>query len=276
MMYLIHKLFSLIDGTMKTPSNYGWFHILSLMLMVLTVIIVAKSVKDNPDRAVKKTLIGFTVVSLTLEIMKQGLFTHVNSAYQWYAFPFQFCSTPMYIALLSLIVNHRKVKEAFYSFLAFYGLSGGLVVMLYPNDVYIDLIMIDIQTMMHHGGMVVVGCTLIFADKVKFNFSSLLKASFVFLGLVAIAFVLNISAFNAGLTSFNMFYISPYIANHLPILSTIYQTQPYIVFFLCYILGFGLAAFIMQKMGSGLNNLFSLFNTKRSPEKTRLLSDSNA
>ena len=56
MMYLIHKLFSLIDGTMKTPSNYGWFHILSLMLMVLTVIIVAKSVKDNPDRAVKKIL----------------------------------------------------------------------------------------------------------------------------------------------------------------------------------------------------------------------------
>lgn len=177
---------------------------------------------------------------------------------------------------MSLILKNQKVKEAFYSFLAFYGLFGGLVVMLYPNDVFIDLVMINIQTMIHHGGMIVVGCTLMLAQKVSFRFAGLFKASMVFFGLLVIALIMDIVCFKAGLTSFNMFYISPYIPNHLPILSTIYQTQPYIVFFLCYILGFGLAAFIMQKMGSGLNNLFSLFNTKRSPEKTRLLSDSNA
>lgn len=91
MMNFIHKLFSLIDWKMETPGNYGWFHILFLMLTVLTVVIIAKSLKDNPDLVVRKTLIGYTVVSLGLKLMKQGLFTHVDSAYQWYAFPFQFC-----------------------------------------------------------------------------------------------------------------------------------------------------------------------------------------
>lgn len=260
MMNLIHKIFSLIDWTMKTPTNYGWFHIMSLIIMIIVVVMIIKSLKGNPDRVVKKTLLGFSVISLTLELMKQGLFTHVASAYQWYAFPFQFCSTPMYISLLCLFVKNQKIKEALYSFLAFYGLFGGLAVMFYPNDVYIDLVMIDIQTMLHHGGMVVVGFTLIFANKVDFKLRSLLKATYVFLGLVASALIFDLIAHKAGFGSFNMFFISPYVSNPFPILSTIHETQPYLVFLIIYIIGFGFAAFLMQKMGYWLNRLYQHFS----------------
>ena len=180
----------------------------------------------------------------------------------------------MYMALLSLILKNQKVKEAFYSFLAFYGLFGGLVVILYPNDVFIDLVMINIQTMIHHGGMIVVGCTMMLAQKVSFRFAGLFKASMVFFGLLVIALIMDIVCFKAGLTSFNMFYISPYIPNHLPILSNIYQTRPYIVFLLGYSVGFVFAAFLMQKMGQGLNSLLRLLGSKSYSEKPGLVTGS--
>ncbi len=270
MMNLIHKVFSLIDWKMNTPTNYGWFHILSIISMILVIFLIAKSIKRNPDKVVKKTLIGFTVITLTLEVMKQGLFTHMESGFQWYIFPFQFCSTPMYISLMCLLIKNQKIKEALYSFLAFYGLFGGFVVMLYPNDVFIDWVMIDIQTMIHHGGMVVLGCTLILANKVKFNFKSLLKATYVFLVLVILALIFDFIAYKAGIDGFNMFFISPYGINHLPVLSIIQQNHHYIVFLLCYVIGFGLAAFIMQKIGYFLNKLYKYLSTYQANKQKKL------
>lgn len=263
MLELIHKIFSLIDWRMKTPNAYGWFHILSIIIMLLLVALLARLARSNPDRVTKKTLVWFTVVTITFEIIKQGLFTHTASEYQWYAFPFQFCSTPMYISLLALVIKNQKIKDALYSFLAFYGFFAGFVVMIYPNDVFVDLLMIDIQTMVHHGGMVVVATALIFTNKVKFDLKSFLKATYVFISLVTIALIANEIVYKAGITTLNMFFISPYGTNHLPILSTIQQTQPYIVFLLCYIVGFGFAAFIMQKIGQGLYNLNNLLYLKK-------------
>ncbi len=144
----------------------------------------------------------------------------------------------------------------------------------YPNDVFIDLVMINIQTMIHHGGMIVVGCTLMLAQKVSFRFAGLFKASMVFFGLLVIALIMDIVCFKAGLTSFNMFYISPYIPNHLPILSNIYQTRPYIVFLLGYSVGFVFEAFLMQKMGQGLNSLLRLLGSKSYSEKPGLVTGS--
>lgn len=263
MLELIHKIFSLIDWKIKTPTSYGWFHILSIIIMLLLVALLTRIARSNPNRVAKKTLVWFTVVTITFEIIKQVLFTHTASEYQWYAFPFQFCSTPMYIALLSLVIKNQKIKDALYSFLAFYGFFAGLIVMIIPNDVFTDLLMIDIQTMVHHGGMVVVATALIFTNKVKIDLKGFLKATCVFISLVTVALIANVIVYKAGITTLNMFFISPYGTNHFPILSTIQQTQPYIVFLLCYIVGFGFAAFIMLKIGQGLYHLNNRLNTKK-------------
>jgi uncharacterized membrane protein YwaF len=159
--------------------------------MISVILFIAKQAKIKPNKTAKRTLLAFSIISVTLELVKQGLFTHVASTYQWYAFPFQFCSTPMYISILALIVKNPMIKEALYSFLAFFGLFGGLIVMIYPGDVFTNLVMINIQTMIHHGGMVVVGATLILAKQVSLDFRSMLKATSVFLGLILVAQVMN-------------------------------------------------------------------------------------
>ncbi|MFA5220594.1 MAG: hypothetical protein WC424_05860 [Bacilli bacterium] len=272
-MDLLHNIFSIIDWVMTTPSHYGLFHIISVIILFIILIIIAKGIKINKEKTVKIILIVFSTLMLLFEIIKQGLFTHVESAYQWYAFPFQFCSTPMYIAPLALIIKNGKLKDALYSFLAFYCLFGGLAVIIYPGDVFTSLVMINIQTMVHHSGMIIMGSVIIMAQMVKFDFKSLLKGTYVFLVLAAIAQLLNYVFYYAEVGTFNMFFISPFGTNDFPILSNIQKNAPYFVFLLSYILGFILVAFIFQKLCLILQKLHYLIHInslKNKEEKPQL------
>lgn len=135
----------------------------------------------------------------------------------------------------------------------------GLSVMFYPGDVFTRTIGINIQTMVCHGGMVVMGIYLWFSKQVKFEFKTILKALSVFCVLVAIALIMNIIYNSTGNTAtFNMFFISPYLPCTLPILNMIYEMVPYPVFLIIYIIGFTLAAFIMLLVAMGINRLVKL------------------
>lgn len=258
-MNIINTIFSTIDWIMSTPNLFGWFHILSLILMIVVIIMIAKAIKKDPDRTVKNAILLFCIITVILELIKQGLFTYVASEYQWYAFPFQFCSTPIYITFLSLIIKNSKIKEALYSFLALFGLFGGLIVMVYPGDVFTDLVIINIQTMVHHAGMVIIGVTLILSKKVSLDYKALIKATIVFLFLLIVAQIMNFVAHYSNIGTFNMFFISPFGTNHLPVLSNIQNNQPYLIFLSSYIIGFVFAAFLIQKVCLLLQNCYITF-----------------
>ncbi|MCK7485244.1 MAG: hypothetical protein MZU97_06565 [Bacillus subtilis] len=64
----------------------------------------------------------------------------------------------MYVALFAGLTKNKKIQQALINFLQGpTGMFAGLAVMLYPNDVFITTIGINIQTMVHHGAMMVVG-----------------------------------------------------------------------------------------------------------------------
>lgn len=251
-MKILDGINSLIDWEMATPKPYGLFHLIAFGLVIIIVFLMYKYLKTNPEVKIRKIIIYFIIMTVGFEIMKQGLFTYEAQDYQWYAFPFQFCSTPMYIALLSVIVKKGKVQNALYSFLGFYGLFAGLIVMISPGDVFTYLVMINIQTMVHHGALAILGFSMVFAKKAKFDFKSFLNATLIFIILVFIALILNIIAHYTIEDTFNMFFISPFGVNHLPILSEIQMTQPYLIFLFAYIFGFSLAIFLIQKIFYGI------------------------
>jgi hypothetical protein len=62
---------------------------------------------------------------------------------------------------------------------------------------------------------------------------------------VAIAAVMNEIAHAAGITPFNMFFISPYEPSSLPVYSLIHSAVPFPVNLMIYVLGFTAAAFIV-------------------------------
>jgi len=135
--------------------------------------------------------------------------------------------------------------------------------MFYPNDVFIETIGINIQTMIHHGLQVLFGVFISVRYLKELGWKFVLRGLPVFVAFLIIAYGLNIGIYHYFQSigkddSFNMFYISPYFDCSLPVLSSIYPKVSYIVFALIYILGFTIIAFIMTYIHVGINQLVSL------------------
>jgi len=94
--------------------------------------------------------------------------------------------------------------------------------------------------------MLVIGVYVLASGRAKLQHKTILKALPVFLTVFLIAFGANFIPNAVGLQeTFNMFFISPYIANHLPVLSTIYANAPYPVFLIAYVVGFTFVAYLV-------------------------------
>lgn len=244
------KFLALLNGQMARPEMYGWFHILSLAIMIGLIVLVCFTCRKLKYKTFKTLCITISLILILFEVYKQLNYSYNPTTdmwnYQWYAFPFQFCSTPMYVLLLVGLTRPGKFQDFLCSFLATFGLFAGIAVMLYPSTVFIETIGINIQTMVHHGLMVVVGVFMLVSGRAKLNHKTLLKAVVVFATLATIAYVGNILFYHFGNgETFNMFFISPYGVCDIPILITIQPLVPHIIFLLAYLLGFSLAAYIV-------------------------------
>lgn len=253
------NLMNFLKSTMTTPMPYGWFHILMLVLTTAFTIFLCIKFRNATDKQVKIILLVLSTVCLFLEAYKQLIFSNLYGYwdYQWYFFPLQFCSTPMFIAFIASFLKEGKVRNFMYSFLATYGMFAGLAVMLYPGDVFRVEIGINIQTMVHHALQITFGAFLLSTKRVKIEQKTILKALPVFVSLVLIALGFNITL-NALGEGVNMFFISPYIACPLPLLSMVYGAVPYPVFLIVYILGFTLCGYIVLMASLGLTKLYKL------------------
>ncbi len=264
-MFSIEAILRFLDARMTTPQMYGWFHILWLVLVVAATVVLCRCFRENAHKYAPRIVLIISVVVALLEIYKQINYTfEVNDAglittdYQWYAFPFQFCSMPMYVGLLTALFRKGKIHDALYAFLATYAVFAGVCVMLYPADVFISVIGINIQTMVCHGAMIVVGTYLLYTDYVKVEHRTVFRAIPVFAVAVAIAAVMNEIAHRSGLLereTFNMFFISPYCAPSLPVYSLVQQVVPFPWCLVIYISVFSLAAYLILLLAMTLKSL---------------------
>lgn len=251
----MEEFMNFLQGRMNTPGLFGWFHIVCLAIMIGICVLIYIFRKKISPKMVNTIILCTGIAIILLEVYKQLVFSfnynggNGNSYwdFQWYAFPFQFCSTPMYIMLLAGILRKGKIHDTLLCYLATYALFAGLVVMAYPGDVFISYIGINIQTMVCHGGMFIIGFLILATRSIKFDFRSILKATIVFVIMLILALLMNIIWHHCSNSdeTFNMFYISPYFPCTLPLVSIIYANAPYAVFLLCYVVGFMLAASVI-------------------------------
>ena len=134
------KILQLLDSKMTTPTNYNWFHIMFIAIVIITTFLLCKYFKDSDKKTFNKIILFSWIIVVVLELYKQFVFSYsitdnnVTWDYQWYAFPFQFCSSPLYVLPFILLVKNEKIKEMFIAFTATFCFFGGLVVYIYPND----------------------------------------------------------------------------------------------------------------------------------------------
>ena len=245
---------------METPLPYGWFHLLWFALSFLALIPLCRYPKNPSDAHVRRVVWITALVVAVLEVYKQINYTFsyengIAADYQWYAFPFQFCSTPMYVGLLAGIIKKGKVHESLCAYLATYAMFAGLSVMVYPTSVFISTIGINIQTMICHGSMITVGIYLFYSGYVPLKHKTILKALPVFAVNVGIAVLLNEIAHATGLLereTFNMFFVSPYCEPHLPVYSLVQGVVPFPLCLVIYIMGFTAAAYLVLLIAMGV------------------------
>lgn len=254
------------DAKMTTPTNYGWFHLLSIALVIAATVFLCTKFKDSSDRSVRKLLFYVWVVMVLLEVYKQLNYalSYENGViswdYAWYAFPYQFCSTPLFALPVIVFMKDGHVRDAFIAFMSFFSLFAGVAVFFYPNDVFISTVGVNIQTMFHHGMQIVLGIFLTVHNRRKLSLEYFARSVAVFGMFVAIAIIMNFAVYHAlvgaGMDdTFNMFYISPYFDCTLPVLSDVYSDVSYPVFIVIYILGFAFVAFLMYLIQSGIAQL---------------------
>lgn len=279
-MNLLEKVIAALSGTMQTPTPYGWFHLLSFSLMIIGAALIIIFLRKTTDKQNKIVLLVFSVTCILFEVYKQLQFSFSADTgvwdYQWYAFPFQFCSTPMIVAFVALFMKKGKVKTSLYSYLATFGLFGGLIVMFVPGDVFVSTIGINIQTMYHHATQVLIGVYLIASKRVKISLKTPFKALPTFLALVAIALTLNITMVNfTNGETFNMFFIGPNFPSSLPVFDQIYQLVPHSVFVMIYIFAFTLGVYLVYLPAVGIKALYTKHKAKKAIEKTAPVAKTN-
>ena len=255
------RLIALLSGKVTMPTSYGWYHFLCLAVTIGLCVLVVLKAKNISDKKFN-LIIGATACALLiLEVYKQLIYSYDGStdswSYEWYAFPFQFCSTPMYVLLLASLLKNGKVKDALCSFSATYGFFAGAAVMFYPGDVFSSFLGINVQTMVHHGAMVVMGVFMYVTGRAKLSHKTVLRALPVFLSLVVLALTANVlyEFFGDPEQTFNMFFISPYYPCTLPVLSLFYGKVPYLIFLAIYVFGFTAAGYVMSLLAMGVNKL---------------------
>lgn len=260
---ILGEILEFLDEDMTTPKPYGWFHLLWLALSILAGVLLCVFLPRGTQQQVRTVVLTTAIIVTLLEVYKQINYSfsyedgQIKGDYQWYIFPWQFCSMPMYVGLLAGGTK-GKLHRALCDFLGSYALFAGLCVMFYPTTVFISTIGINIQTMVCHGSMISVAIYLLYTGYVKAEGRTVLRALPVFLTGVALAAVFNEIASLSGLLeteTFNMFFISPHCEPSLAVYSLVQGAVPYPWCLLFYVGGFTAAAYLVLMLAKLLLKL---------------------
>lgn len=233
----------------RVPRRFGVFHMVSLVVIAALAVLLILFRRRLPrgEVSLRWALVIYGVGLLLLEVGKQIVFSYDPMAgwqYEWSRFPFQFCSTPIYAALVAMCLKDTPLRRSLLCFLATYAPVAGVAVLAYPaGNVFHEILFLDVHTMVWHGGMLLFGLYLWLTGTVTPTLDTARRSAAVFLPLTPVAVALNEAAYAWGFAAgydFNMFYVGRLGRCRIPVLSTIQAECPYPVFVLSYMLALGL------------------------------------
>lgn len=277
-MLLIEWLENILAATprLSVPSKpFGGFHLtaLGIILGLFLLMLLLNRRLPRSEKAVMRVLFVFGLGLLLLEIGKQMVCSYDpvgGWAYNWERFPFQFCSIPIYAALLAMCLPSCRLRQALLCFLATYSPVAGASVLFYPaRSVFSDIVFLNLHTVIWHGAMLLFGLYLWLSGTVKAEWKSAGYAALVYLPLNFLALALNEASYAWGFAegyAFNMFYTGRLGKCPIPILSGIQKTCPYPVFFLSYLVALGIGGVLVTALTVGIRRMREKKDTHRKPK----------
>lgn len=186
------------------------------------------------------------LVMAVSEIWKQWTLTFIlgGGTYNWWYFPFQLCSIPMYLLLFLPVFHASRIHRIFLTFLMDFSLLSGIGAFLDTSGMHYPLPALTCHSYLWHLVLIAVGifCGLSsISDHTWHGFSS---SVILFASLCGAATVINLTIGRPH--NINMFYISPYYPMSQVIISDLTFGFPNPIRILCYLAVIILGAFLLH------------------------------
>lgn len=143
------------------------------------------------------------------EIYKQFFLYYIVNGqnYDWWYFPFQLCSLPMYLCLLLPLVG-THMRQIFCTFMYSYNLLGAFMVFVEPDGLMHPYWTLTLHSFLWHILLIFVGFFIAFSGLAKPGKRAFGDATRLFLICCGIATVITVCSHPYG--NADMFYITPY------------------------------------------------------------------
>ena len=205
------------------------------------------------QKYIVKLFYVLAIYFLLSEIIRQILLYREFAQFNWWYFPFQLCSMPLYDLplYLYLLKRNRKSSTILATFMMAYGALGGLIVFLDTSGLHFRNPMLTCNSYLWHIMMVVLSVLLFRYAKTDLTSEGFRKVCIVYLIHALIATILNIVLRPLG--SLNMFYISPYEKMYQIVFKEIGEAlgNPFaiILYIFCSLIGGGIIMYLYHLIG---------------------------
>ena len=235
------EFFEFMAVPMQKPTSYGVFHLLFGAFLIALAITLAFLLRKTTEKQNKIVLIVVGSLLIVFEVLKQLFYYYFigNGSYQWWIFPFQLCSVPMYLCVIIPLIKSEKVKKWFYEFMFAINMLGGIMAFIEPSGINHEWLFLTLHAYVWHAMLIFLGLYLYFSKRACTTKMGYLKSLAVFAGMIVIAQILNVSIRQPG---FNMFYVSPFEQSPLAVFSMFYEKLGWFPNMLLYILAIALGS----------------------------------
>lgn len=201
---------------MTPPVPYSAFHLLFAAVGITASVLLAWKLR----RLSQGRLAGILFIVGALLTVSEGykqifLYEIVDHGhYDWWYFPFQLCSLPMYLCLILPFAG--RLKKLLCTFMGSYSLMGAFMVFVDPSDLMHPYWTLTIHGFLWHILIIFAGFVVTFSGMSMTGSAALDKRAFakatgLFLCFCIIATGINVAVHPYGFA--DMFYISPYVPN---------------------------------------------------------------
>ena len=162
---IIKALFQMSSWPMRTPVPYSGFHLVFGGAGILAAIFLAWKLSRSTHPQV---LPACGLILAVSEIYKQGFLYHIvnGGQYDWWYFPFQLCSIPMYLCLLLPFMKPRmscRCVKAVHTFLQDFALLGGVMALAEPSGLMHPYLVLTLHGFIWHFILIFIGLYCAFA-----------------------------------------------------------------------------------------------------------------
>ena len=208
---MISRLLTLTAWSMTPPAVWSPFHLVFMLIGIPLAAFAAWKLRTRSEAFRLHLLFACGVFLAFSEVYKQLFLYYIenNRHYDWWYFPFQLCSLPMYLCLLLPFVPH-KYQRIFCTFMYNYNLLGAVMVFVDPSGLMHPYWTLTLHGFIWHILLIFIGLLIAFSRMVLPTAKGFWQSTAVFAVGCVIATIINVTSHPYG--NADMFYITPYYA----------------------------------------------------------------